>query len=141
MENKGQLSSQDVKIQGLIDSYLRSYSSGSDSKIDERHLDEDSLTVFVEGNLSERESQPIVSHLVNCSFCRHITAELVSLDLAFADDVRVSNNQTEQPSKISEVLNGLLSRIFGNNEDAVFAHQETEDDIEKSQEKNENKNE
>jgi len=141
MENKGQLSSQDVKIQGLIDSYLRSYSSGSDSKIDERHLDEDSLTVFVEGNLSERESQPIVSHLVNCSFCRHITAELVSLDLAFADDVRVSNNQTEQPSKISEVLNGLLSRIFGANENAVFAHQETEDDIEKSQEKNENKNE
>jgi hypothetical protein len=127
MENNAQLSSQDVKIQGLIDSYLRSYSSSSDSKINGQHLDEDSLTTFVEGNLNERESLPIVSHLVNCSFCRHITAELVSLDLAFADDVRVSSNQTEQPSKISEVLNGLLSRIFGNNEDAVFAHQETDE--------------
>lgn len=140
MENKGRLSSQDLKIQGLIDSYLRSRSSNDSLKIEGQHLDEDSLAAFVEGNLSERESQPVVNHLVICSFCRHVTAELVSLDLAFADDARASDaTQSEQPSKISEVLKGLLSRIFGANENAVFAHQETEDKREKSQETDPNK--
>ncbi len=138
MENKGLNYSQDSQIQELLGRFLRVNSSINGLEASsESHLDEDSLAAFVEGNLKRRESLPIINHLVDCSFCRHITAELVSLDLAFADDVRVSNNQTEQPSKISEVLNGLLSRIFGNNEDAVFAHQESEEK-EKEKEKEEN---
>lgn len=141
MENKGQLSSQDLKIQGLIDSYLRSRPANNNLKTQGQHLDEDSLAAFVEGNLSERESEPMINHLVDCSFCRHITTELIRLDMAFADEAPVSISQNEQPSKISEVLNGLLSRIFGTNENAVFAHQETEEKAEKAQETDENKNE
>jgi hypothetical protein len=137
MENTGNLHAQEIKIQGLIDRYLKAKTVNNNGE--GQHLDEDSLTAFVEGNLSQRESKPIVSHLVDCSFCRHITAELVRLDLAFAiEEIPLAAVQNEQPSKISEVLNGLLSRIFGTNDAAVFAHQEEEkapEETEKAEDK------
>ncbi|HEX8286475.1 MAG TPA: hypothetical protein VF556_00680 [Pyrinomonadaceae bacterium] len=129
MENKGKTSSQDAQIQKLLGSFLPVRSSiGSFETQNETHLNEDSLAAFVEGNLNKRESQPILKHLVGCSFCRHITAELVKLDYAFAEmdePQKVGFVKEAEPSKISEVLNGLLSRIFGANDGAVFAHQET----------------
>lgn len=129
MEDKEFINPQDIQIQGLLDRHLRSQVSRNNLTTQgERHLDEDLLAAFAEGNLGEREALPIVSHLVNCSFCRHVTAELVRLDLAFADDeVRVAASGN-QPSRISEVLSNLLSRIFGTNDSAVFAHQEKEED-------------
>jgi hypothetical protein len=139
MENKKLINPQDIQIQGLLDRYLRSQTSSNDLVLREQHLDEDSLAAFTEGNLSEREAQPVVSHLVNCSFCRHITAELVRLDLAFAGEEVQTATVENQPSKISEVLNNLLSRIFGANDSAVFAHQQKEEDSEKAEEAEENK--
>lgn len=127
MENKGLINQQDIQIQGVVDRYLRSKVSSNNSTTQTLHLDEDSLAAFTEGNLSQREAQPIVSHLVDCSFCRHVTAELIRLDLAFAEDKVKVLAVEQQPSKISEVLNNLLSRIFGTNDGAVFAHQEKED--------------
>lgn len=125
---------QDAQIQRLLGGFLPARSSFESSPpTGERHLDEDSLAAFVEGNLNRRQSQPIVSHLVDCSFCRHITAELVKLDYAFAE---IDENQTvniareSEPAKISDVLNGLLSRLFGASDNAVFAHNETEEDAE-----------
>lgn len=134
MNNKGTTNSEEIKIQGLLDNYLRvnNKNANSDSK---QHLDDDLLTAFVEGNLSQREQKPIVSHLVDCSFCRHITSELVKLDLAFAEsEVTVSNFET-QPTKVSEVLSGIFSRLFGTSDGAVFAHQESEKDEEEETEK------
>ena len=126
MENKGTTNSQELKIQGLLDRYLNRQAAGNGLSTQENHLDEDTLTAFVEGNLSQRESQPIVSHLIDCTFCRHVTAELVRLDLAFAE-VPVQTAATDkQPSKVSEVLGGILSRIFGTGDGAVFAHHEEE---------------
>lgn len=125
MENKGLNNPQDIQIQGVIDRYLRSKVSIDNSIASDNHLDEDSLAAFTEGNLSRREAQPIVSHLVDCSFCRHVTAELIRLDLAFAgEEIQPAVAVESQPSKISEVLSNLLSRIFGTNDGAVFAHQE-----------------
>lgn len=138
MEKTGNLRSQEVDIQGLIDGYLKA-KRANNSANEGRHLDEDSLTAFVEGNVSRRELPTIVSHLIDCSFCLHITAELVRLDLAFAsEEVRPVPAQTEQPSKISEVLSGLLSRIFGTNDGVVFAHEEKgkeAEDLEEVEEK------
>lgn len=130
MENKGLTNSQDFQIQGLLDVFLKAYSANNNAALStgRQHLDEDSLAAFVEGNLGERETQPIIRHLVKCSFCRHVTAELVKLDYAFvggAEEVRIAEGG--EPSRISEVLSGLLTRIFGSNDDAVFAHQEEED--------------
>lgn len=139
MENKGLTNPQDIQIQGVIDRYLRSKVSSENSiKSADSHLDEDSLAAFTEGNISRREAQPIVSHLIDCSFCRHVTAELIRLDMAFADDEIQVAAVENQPSKISEVLGNLLSRIFGTNDGAVFAHQEQEiEDSENTEESKE----
>jgi anti-sigma factor ChrR (cupin superfamily) len=93
------------------------------------HLDEDSLASFAEGTLSKRESAPVISHLVNCGFCRHKTAELVLLDLELsATDERAVPAATTEPSAISKVLNDVLSKIFGTTDQAVFAHNEEDKD-------------
>jgi len=133
MENKELINPQDIQIQGLVDRYLRSQTSNNNKILPGEHLDEDSLTAFTEGNLSAREAQPMISHLVDCSFCRHVTTELIRLDLAFADEAVQVAAVEKQPSKVSEVLNNLLSRIFGTNDGAVFAHQEKEEDSEKTE--------
>jgi hypothetical protein len=117
----------ELKIQGLIDGYLRMNSSGNDFDTTD-HLDEDKLTAFVEGNLTGREAKPITNHLVGCSFCRNITAELIKLDLTFAKDIPSVLVAKNEPTRVAEVLNGILSRIFGTNDGAVFAHHESDDD-------------
>lgn len=137
MENKGKINSEELRIQGLVDRYLNRQFARNGLGTQEIHLDEDSLTAFVEGNLSSRESQPIVSHLVDCSFCRHVTAELVRLDFAFADEQVQLVANDNQPSKISEVLNNLWSRIFGTGDGVVFAHHETEEKSESKEEEEE----
>lgn len=140
MENKGLINSEDIQIQGLLDRYLRLRVSSNVLSSEEQHLDEDLVTAFVEGNLQEREAQPIVKHLVDCSFCRHVTAELVKLDFALADEeVMQVAVDDKKPSRVSEVLNGLLSRIFGTTDGAVFAHHEKEEDTEKTENTEEDK--
>lgn len=136
MENKGKINPIDLKIQGLLERYLRVRSANNDFETGQIHLDDDSLTAFVEGNLTYREAQPVVNHLVGCSFCRDITAELVRLDLAFAEQSQPSAAVESHPTKVSEVLSGILSRIFGTNDGAVFAHHE--EDL-KEEEEEENK--
>ena len=132
MKNKGKPNSEELRIQGLLDRYLNRQAADNRLPAQDNHLDEDSLTAFVEGNLSQRESTPIISHLVDCTFCRHVTAELVRLDLAFADVPLTAAATEKQPSKVSEVLSGILSRIFGTNDSAVFAHHQEEEDSEKT---------
>ena len=135
MENDIKLNPQELQIQGLIDRYLVTRSTASPAE-GKHHVDEDSLSAFVEGTLNARESESIVSHLVDCGFCRHATTELVRLDLAFAEDEAPSIAEASvQPARISEVLSGIFSKIFGTTEGAVFAHEEKKD--EEDEEKNE----
>lgn len=138
MNNKGINNSEEIKIQGLLSNYLRlnKKNPNSDNK---QHLDDDLLTAFVEGNLSQREQKPIVSHLVECSFCLHITSELVKLDLAFAESEATVSSFETQPTKVSEVLSGIFSRLFGTSDGAVFAHQEAEKDEEENKDKDNEK--
>jgi hypothetical protein len=133
MENEGKMNTQETAMQGLIGRYLKMRSAGNrDASTNSPHLDNDSLAAFTEGNLSELEARPMVSHLVDCSFCRHVTAELIRLDLAFADNpaVRLAAESSE-PSRVSAVLNGLLSKIFGTSDGAVFAHNEKDEEADK----------
>ena len=127
---------QELQIQGILDRYMRSRIPAEDSTVQTEHLDDDSLTAFIEGSLNERETKPVIGHLVECSFCRHVTAELIKLDLTFAEDeIQIAVND-RQPSRISEVLSSLLSRIFGTNDGAVFAHEEKDEnaaDLEKQE--------
>lgn len=127
MENTGRNNPLDIKIQGLLDRFLKVRSVENVAVTSQEHLDEDTLSAFVEGNLNEREAKPIVYHLVDCSFCRNITTELVRLDLAFEDVPQREASADAQPTKIADVLGGILNRIFGSNDGAVFAHHEKEE--------------
>src|SRR5687768_3253054 len=116
MNNTEQINSEELRIQGLLDRYLRFRST---TAISGAHLDEDSLNAFVEGRLTRRESTMVLSHLIDCSFCLNVTTELAKLELVFADEAATVSVPAAEPTKISDVLNGLLSRIFGTRDDAA----------------------
>jgi hypothetical protein len=124
---------ENIRIQGLLDSYLRVRTNKIEAQ--GQHLDDDLLSAFVEGRLSETELKPITTHLIDCGFCRNVTSELVRLELAFADDTIVS--RTEAPTKVSEVMNGFFAKLFGSSIGEVFAHQESEEEEEKAETGNE----
>ena len=126
MNNKGQINSKELQIQGLLDHYLQANSQNKSFENKSEHLDEDSLAAFVDGNLLEGEAKPIINHLANCSYCRHISSELIKLDLVFAEEPAPVGQLAAEPTKVSEVLSGVLSRIFGSADEAVFAHNEDE---------------
>lgn len=137
MENSGNMNIEEIRIQGLLDVFLkRNSSTRRFAGNSEEHLDQDTLSAFVEGSLGERQATPVVSHLVDCSFCRHVTAELVKLDAAFADEPAREAIVESQPSRVSEVLAGLLNRIFGTGDGSVFAHHEDEKDSDKTSDEN-----
>jgi hypothetical protein len=133
MINQGQVNSEELKIQGLLDRYLKFRSTTVNS---EAHLDEDSLSAFVEGKLSQRELSPVIKHLIDCSFCLNVTAELTRLELAFADEELPVSVLAPEPTKVADVLKGLLSRIFGMQDNAVMAHQEIKEEQETKKEEN-----
>jgi len=137
MESTHQNDPQLTGIQGLLESYLtaREIRRAAET-VTQGHLAEDSLSAFVEGSIAERESAPVISHLVDCSFCRHVTTELIRLDAAMAEsEVITAPSSTREPSKVSEVLSGILERMFGTGESAVFAHSdEKEEEAEKDPE-------
>lgn len=133
MEKNTQLNPQELQIQGLLDSYLAFRSENS--QVETHHIDEDTLSAFIEGTLNKRESDPIISHLVDCGFCRNATAELVRLELALEGEPLPEATKSNEPAKISEVISGIFSKIFGTTEGAVFAH---EDKIEKKDKEAEN---
>lgn len=96
------------------------------------HLDEDSLSAFVESRLSEDESAPIVSHLTACASCRGTTARLIRLEsfVLTDDDVIVPE---ESPSRLRQFLENLAAQVVpSSDEDAVFAYQ-TPDDPQESE--------
>jgi hypothetical protein len=121
------IKNENIKIQELLEGYLRFRSAAKTQNEAGIHLDEDTLNAFVEGNLSSRENNSFISHLVECTFCLHKTAELSQLRAVFEDSVTVSGPAAAQPAKVSEVLSSLLSRLFGGSEGAVFAHEEKEE--------------
>jgi hypothetical protein len=135
MANANEMTAQETKMQGILAAYL---TSRKEEAPPSSHLDHDTLAAFTEGRLLERESAPVVSHLADCSFCWHITAELVRLDLQFADEpVEAISDSGSQPTKISAVLSGLFDKIFGGAENAVYAHEEKKDDEKSEEEKKE----
>ena len=115
----------DIGFQGLLERYLKLRTRHESTQNLSDHLDEDTLNAFTEGNLIRREAGPVVSHLADCSFCRHKTADLVRLDMAFAPtDESAPPVAAGEPSKVSDVITGIISRLFGGSEAAVFAHEE-----------------
>src|SRR2546429_2543569 len=87
------------------------------------HLDEDAMSAFVEGQLSENETRSIISHLTSCGSCRDFTARLIRLESTFTVD-EVSTMVEDAPSRLRQFLERFASQIIpSSGEDAVFAYQ------------------
>jgi hypothetical protein len=130
MANTQQNNINNAKIQGLLARYLELRSKESLQDQRTGHLDEDTINTLVEGRLTEREATPVVAHLTDCSFCRHKTVELVRLEMYFegVEEPFRLHEESPQPVSVSSVLGGILNRIFGSGEAAVFAHEEKKDE-------------
>ena len=133
MEHVKDLSTENVRMHDLLDRYFASRRTlKSTTPVTSSHLDDDSLSTFVEGSVSMREAEPVLAHLVECRFCLHKTAELVRLDLEVNDSgITEAKEHSNQPASISTVLTDLFSKIFATSENAVFAHESQDDDVEK----------
>jgi hypothetical protein len=102
------------------------------------HLDEDMLAAFTGGHLSETESAPIIKHLVGCSSCRRITAQLIRLDSELAGEEHSTPARQEEPHRILGFLSDLASRAFPSTDTEVFAYHAPADDFEKKDEAKDN---
>lgn len=94
------------------------------------HLDEDALSAFVEGQLTEQESSPVVQHLVACGFCRRASAELIRLESEIGPADLSATDSTHEPGRIRRLLDDLASRVLPQSEgDAVFAYHAPAEDF------------
>ena len=102
------------------------------------HLDEDALSAFVEGRLSDAESRPLISHLVSCHTCRRFTAELVRLDseVGASETLAPPPTTATEPGRIRRLLENLASRVMPES-DEVFAYHAPADDFQRKAEDNE----
>ncbi len=114
-----------LQIQGVVENYLKYRSRAQAFDEIGQHLDEDTISTFIEGNLSRNESKPIVKHLTSCGYCLNVTAEVFRLNETF-EGIDVVALKSE-PTKISEVLSAVIAKLFGSTESAVFAYQQDEE--------------
>jgi len=127
------------RLRRIVHEHLRRRASRASSSPAGRHLDEDALNAFLEGRLSEDEAAPVVKHLVSCSNCRHITAQLVRLEMEVEGLDVGATLPTEKPSHIRAFLSELAARVLpASDEEAVFAYHAPADDFEKKDEAKDN---
>ena len=94
------------------------------------HLDEDTITAFVEARLEEPEYLSAVSHLIKCGECRSTTAQLVRLEFEL-DESNESTPYEESSSRLGAFLSGIAANLVpADQEDAVFAYQNPETEAE-----------
>lgn len=123
------------RLRRIVHAHLRRRSSFASQSPVGAHLDEDALSAFVEGRLNETESAPIIKHLVSCNHCRHITAQLVRLEMDMAGDEAGATLPEEKPGHIRAFLSELAARVLpSSEEDVVFAYHAPADDFEKKDE-------
>jgi hypothetical protein len=109
-------------IHNLVGDYLRRRIS-NDSLSAETHLDDDMLTAFVEGRLGEKESVPVIKHLVDCGSCRKNTAQLARLQEELGEKEMTIPVVVGEPGRVRRFLEGITIRLFNDDEEeSVFAY-------------------
>lgn len=107
-------------IRTMIDHRLKSISEAEGAALPaESHLDEDTISAFVEGRLEATESKTVVTHLTACGSCRRVSAQLVRLENQIDAE---PESAPEEPGRLQAFLSNLTS-AFTPGEDAVFAYQ------------------
>lgn len=88
------------------------------------HPDDDLVNAFVEGRLEDAESLAVISHLVSCTSCLHLTAQLARFEPEM-DEVGSTTTPTEDPGPLQRFFDRLATGVMPSiNEDAVFAYEE-----------------
>ena len=122
------------RLRSMVHHHLHRKSSLAQTLTTGAHLDEDMLTAFTEGRLGENESAPVVKHLVGCSSCRRITAQLIRLDTELAGEEHPAPITQEEPNRIRRLLSDLAARVLPSSETEIFAYHAPADDFEKKDE-------
>jgi hypothetical protein len=121
-------------IREMIDHRLKSLSEAATVDLPSAsHLDEDTISAFVEGHLSPGESKPVVAHLTVCHSCRHASAQLVRLENQIDAD-STPESLEEEPGRLQAFISNLSSLVPSAGEEVVFAYQnpQVEEDSEKA---------
>lgn len=125
VEIKVNIGNQNHSFEQLLSVFLQSRQGGA-VNLSSEHLDEDALSSFVEGTLSEREAVPVITHLVDCGACRGISAQLARLASDFEDLPIAAQEPQKQPSQLASFWNTLTQKVFNPFDDAVVAYKDDE---------------
>lgn len=110
-------------IREMIDHRLKSLSKAETVNLPAAsHLDEDTISAFVEGRLGTTESKPVLSHLTVCDVCRRASAQLVRLEDEVATGA-VAQTSADEPGRLRAFLSNLSSMVPATGEEVVFAYQ------------------
>jgi hypothetical protein len=108
-------------IRTMIDHRLKSISETEGATLSSvSHLDEDTISAFVEGRLEATESKTVVTHLTACGSCRRASAQLVRLENQIDAEPGAA---PEEPGRLQAFLSNLSSVVSPGGEDVVFAYQ------------------
>jgi hypothetical protein len=121
-----QFDRENQQISQLLKVFLKSKANES-SSANNTHLDEDSISAFVDGSLSQRESEPVIKHLVGCVSCRNVSARLVQLTEELNEQPEVTSPIAE-PNRLQQFLQSLGLSGFNISDEAVFAHNDSSED-------------
>lgn len=115
----------------MIHQHLQSRAVATEPMLLDVHLDEDALNAFVEGRLGDRESAPLIKHLIACGYCRHATSQLVRLEAETGQaGAPTPDLAAEEPGLIRRLLEDLAARVLpSSDEDAVFAYHAPAEDF------------
>jgi len=119
-------------VRAMVHGRLNSFASVKTEPISATlHLDEDAMSAFVEGQLNENETRSIISHLTSCGSCRDFTARLIRLESTFTAEDE-STMTEEAPSRLRQFIQRFASQVIpSSGEDAVFAYQNPDENVEK----------
>ena len=88
------------------------------------HPDDDLINAFVEGSLKDAESASLISHLVTCADCLHLTSELVRFTPDM-DEVSSAAGPADDQGPLRRFLDRVAQGAVPSLEpDAVFAYEE-----------------
>ena len=114
----------DTRFQDLCAAFLRDRTNASSAIGNSAHLDEDTISAFVDGGLTLRELDPIVAHLADCGYCRTSTAALLRLEAEFAETAAPAREMQPESAGLAEALSNWFAKLFGSSAEGVFAHGE-----------------
>ena len=119
-------------VRAMVHCRLNSFASVKTEPISASlHLDEDAMSAFVEGQLNENETRSIIIHLTSCGSCRDFTARLIRLESTFTAEDE-STMTEEAPSRLRQFIQRFASQVIpSSGEDAVFAYQNPDENVEK----------